>query len=145
MVTAEKFGMDTETLISNFEFLDDWEDRYTLLIDLGKKLPEIPEEYKTEENKVRGCMSQVWMITVVSQDHPPVIEFVADSDSHIVKGLIAVLLIVYSGKTLEEIRSVNIQEIFAALNLETHLSPNRRNGFYSMLERIRLLSESAAA
>lgn len=143
MATAQTFGMDTEKLISNFEFLDEWEDRYALLIDLAKKLPEIPDEYKTEENKVRGCMSQVWMVTQVDDSDPPVIEFIADSDSHIVKGLISVLLIVYSGKTAEEIRGIDIEDIFSKLNLASHLSPNRRNGFYAMLERIRNLSDAA--
>lgn len=140
MATAATLGMDTEKLISNFEFLDEWEERYALLIDLGKKLPEIPDELKTEENKVRGCMSQVWMVTHVNDESPPRIEFIADSDSHIVKGLIAVLLIIYSGKTAEEIRSIDIHNIFSKLNLENHLSPNRRNGFFAMLERIRHLS-----
>lgn len=144
MATAATLGMDSEKLISNFEFLDEWEDRYALLIDLGKKLPDMPDEFKTEENKVRGCMSQVWMVTNISFDTPPRIEFIADSDSHIVKGLIAVLLIVYSGKTAEEIRSVDIHDIFSKLNLESHLSPNRRNGFFAMLERIRHLSGIAA-
>lgn len=144
MATAKDFNMDTERLISNFEFLDDWEDRYALLLDLAKKLPDIPEEFKIEENKVRGCMSQVWMVTDVNDHDPPQIEFIADSDSHIVRGLIAVLLIIYSGKTAQEIRSIDIEGIFKKLNLTSHLSPNRRNGFYAMLERIRGLSDVAA-
>ncbi|MDP8245580.1 MAG: SufE family protein [Candidatus Hinthialibacter antarcticus] len=135
-------NMDLDHLYETFEFLDDWEERYRVIIDLGRKLPEMPEEQKTEETKVRGCMSQVWMITKKIDDAPPRYEFIADSDSHIVKGLIGVLQLAYSGKTLDEIREVKIEDIFARLGLDSHLSPNRRNGFFSMVERINLLASA---
>lgn len=134
--------MTLDRLYTTFEMLEDWEDRYRVIIDLGKKLPDFPEEGKIEENRIRGCVSQVWMIPRVSDEDPPRIEFIADSDSHIVKGLIAILMMVYSGKSSDEIRAINMEEIFQNLGLEEHLSPNRRNGFYSMVEWIRTLSKS---
>ncbi|MBI1387020.1 MAG: cysteine desulfuration protein SufE [bacterium] len=127
-------------LYETFEILDDWEERYRVIIDLGRHLPPMDEALKTEETKVRGCLSQVWMVTRVSDDDPVRYEIIADSDAHIVKGLIAILLMAYSGKTLDEIRSVDIDAVFEKLGLDQHLSPNRRNGFYSMVERIRTLS-----
>ncbi len=134
--------MDLVHLFETFEFLDDWEERYIVIIDLGKKLPEMPDELKTEQTKVRGCMSQVWMVTKKIEDTPPRYEFIADSDSHIVKGLIGVLQLAYSGKTLDEIREVNIEDVFHRLGLDNHLSPNRRNGFFSMVERINALAST---
>lgn len=134
--------MDLDHLIETFEFLDDWEERYRIIIDLGRKLPEMPEELKTDVTKVRGCVSQVWMVTKKSEDNPPRYEFIADSDSHIVKGLIGLLQLAYSGKTLDEIREVNIDTIFSRLGLDSHLSPNRRNGFFSMVERINALAKA---
>lgn len=133
--------MDLEHLYETFDFLDDWEERYRIIIDLGRKLPEMPEELKTEETKVRGCVSQVWMVTKKSEEEPARYEFIADSDSHIVKGLIGVLQLAYSGKTLDEIREVKIDDIFSRLGLDSHLSPNRRNGFFSMVERINALAK----
>ncbi len=133
-----------DRLYTTFEMLEDWEDRYRVILDLGNKLPEFPEEGKVEENRIRGCISQVWMIPQLSEDTPPKIDFIADSDSHIVKGLIAILRLVYSGKTQDEIREINMEEIFGRLGLEEHLSPNRRNGFYSMVEWIRTIAKGGA-
>ncbi len=133
-----------DELMENFEFLDDWEDRYRYIIDLGRKLPEMAEADKTEANKVRGCVSQVWMVSHQQAGEPPRLEFIADSDAHIVKGLIAILLAVYSGKTPDEILAVDIDEIFTQLGLEGHISPNRRNGFFSMVERIKTLARQKA-
>ncbi len=129
--------MNIEELLENFELLETWEDRYKYVIELGKKLPSMPEEYKTEESKVRGCMSQVWFRFLPSLSSPPRIEFLADSDAFIVKGLAAILHLIYSGKTKEEAMKINLDETFKKLGLESHLSMNRRNGFYSMAERIR--------
>ncbi|MBD3268173.1 cysteine desulfuration protein SufE [bacterium] len=136
--------MDLERLIETFDVIEDWEERYSILIDLGNKLPTLPEELKTQENKVEGCLSQVWMICNQTNDTPPRYEFIADSDSHIVKGLIAVLQAVFSGKTAEEIGNTDIHDIFNQLGLEQHLSPNRRNGFYAMVERIQSLAKEPA-
>ena len=126
--------MDLAELLETFEFLDDWEERYRLLIELGEEMPEFPEAEKTEDNKVKGCLSQVWMIHSVAGER---IEFQGDSDSAIVKGLIAVLHLMYSGKEKSAILNFPLEENFKKLGLEEHLSPNRRNGFFAMVERIR--------
>lgn len=128
--------MQADELIDNFSLFDDWEDRYRYLIDLGRKLEALPDEAKTEETRVEGCVSQVWMVSRVEAGDPPRIHFDADSDSQIVKGLIAVLKAVYDGKTSDEIRVADIDGVFAKLGLDKHLSPNRRNGFHAMVQRI---------
>ena len=125
--------MDTAELIENFSFLEDWEDRYGYLIELGKELPPLNEADKNEETKVEGCMSQVWLKTKVDGD---VLTFDGESDAHIVRGLIAVLRIILSGKTKKEIQQTDVEAIFKQLGLESHLSPTRRNGFFAMVERI---------
>lgn len=134
-----------EELIDNFSFLDDWEDRFRYLIDLGRKLPPMDEDLKTEETKVRGCTSQVWIIDEVKPGPPLTLHFVADSDAHIVKGLIAVLLEIYDGRTPEEILAVDIRDAIGRLGFQQHLSPNRANGLFSMVERIRALAVQEAA
>jgi cysteine desulfuration protein SufE len=132
-----------EELIDNFSFLDDWEDRFRYLIDLGRKLPPMDEALKTEETKVRGCTSQVWIVDEVKPgagSGPPTLHFVADSDAHIVKGLIAVLMEIYDGRTPEEVLAVDIRDAIGRLGFQQHLSPNRANGLFSMVERIRSLA-----
>lgn len=130
-------------LKENFELLDDWEDRYRYLIDLGRKLPVFPSALKTEAHKVRGCMSQVWMIPGRAAGDPARFAFAADSDAHIVKGLIAVLSILFSGKTRKEIAGTDTDAAFRALGLDQHLSPSRRNGLVSMVEKIRNYARAA--
>lgn len=125
-----------EEIESNFSFLD-WEDRYRYLIELGEGLDPLPEAYHTDEYKVDGCMSQVWLFPICKDG---VYTFLADSDALIVKGLIAVILSAYSGKTASEIQQVPIEKIFVDLGLEAHLSPTRRNGFFSMVNKIKQLS-----
>ena len=129
-----------DELRETFEFLPDWMDRYAVIIDLGKALPKSADDLYDEENKVTGCMSQVWLTHEVTEDEPPRFRFRGDSDAHIVKGLIALLFMAYSGKTAEEIRETDIKALFGRLGLESHLSMNRRNGFYAMVERIRSLA-----
>lgn len=129
--------MDLQRIADTFEMLDDWEDRYSLLIDLGRKLPEFPEAARTEENRVEGCTSNVWLLTRVTDDQPPRIEFQADSDAFIVKGLVAILLKAYSGKTAEEILDMDIESLFNELGLAQQLTPNRRDGFVAMVKRMR--------
>lgn len=132
-----------DDLVDDFDLFEDWEERYRYIVDLGKKLPEMPEETKTDENKVRGCMSQVWMTCQAdTAQSPPTLTFLADSDAFIVKGLIAVLLELYSGRTPPEILALDATEALTRLGLENHLSPNRRNGFVSMVERIRSNAET---
>ena len=128
--------MDLIELENDFELLSDWEDRYGYIIDLGKALPAMDEELKTDENKVRGCTSQVWLVeTADSTDES--FKFIADSDAIIVKGLVAILMLVYNGKSKAEIKEMSIEEVFTKLGLDSHLSVNRRNGFFSMVERIK--------
>lgn len=133
-----------EELKGNFELFDDWEDRYRYLIDLGRKLPAFPDTLKTEANKVRGCMSQVWMVSGHAAGDASHFAFAADSDAHIVKGLIAVLGILFSGKTPQEIARTDTDAAFRAIGLDQHLSPSRRNGLVSMVDKIRIYAQAAA-
>jgi len=137
--------MTMDELIDEFDALGDWEDQCSYLIDLGLQLPKLPASAKTEEHRVHGCQSNVWLVPQVKDGKPPVIEFVANSDAMIVNGLIAVLTILFSGRTPQEILDVDAREMFARLGLERHLSSQRRNGLYGMVERIRLLARQAAA
>ena len=127
-----------DELVENFELFDEWEDRYRFLIDLGKKLPPLDESQKIEFNKVHGCQSNVWLVAQPKPDQT--IDFVADSDSSIVRGLIAVLRELYSGQKAQDILSFNADTLFSRLGLDQHLSMGRRNGLYGMVERIKLLA-----
>lgn len=125
-------------IIENFAFLEDWEDRYRYLIELGKDLPQLAESEMTEDNRVKGCASQVWVVTSV--DHSglePVLSFKGQSDAHIVKGLVALTLALYSDKTAREILSIDALDLFRRLGLAEHLTPQRSNGVRSMVDRIR--------
>jgi cysteine desulfuration protein SufE len=137
--------MDVDELVENFAALGPWEDRYRYLIDLGRRLAPLPETERTEANKVRGCMSQVWLSATVQPGPPPRLELRGDSDAHIVKGLIALLFKLYAGRTPAEIVALDVKAVFERLGLENHITLNRRNGFYAMVERIRALAENAAA
>jgi cysteine desulfuration protein SufE len=138
-------GMNVDDLVESFAMLGEWEERYRYLIELGRKLPPLPEGERTEANKVRGCMSQVWLASTLLPGPPARLELRGDSDAHIVKGLIALLFKLYAGRTPREILALDAKSVFERLGLENHITMNRRNGFYSMVERIRLLAESAAA
>ena len=135
--------MTLDQIKDSFSFLDDWEDRYRFLIDLGRGLPPFPEHERTEANKVRGCASQVWMVAHLTDDAPPRLAIVGDSDAHIVKGLIAVLLQIFSGKSPAEILETDAKAILDELELAQHLSPMRANGLFSMVERIGELAREA--
>lgn len=126
-----------EELVENFALFDDWEERYGYLIELGKGLEPMDSALKTDVTLVQGCTSRVWL---VAREEGGAFHFTADSDAHIVRGLIAILLSSYQGKTAEEIRSVDVEAAFARIGLDQHLSPSRRNGFFSMVERIRALA-----
>lgn len=129
-------NISLEDVEETFDLMDDWEDRYRYLIELGRKLPPLPEGAQTEENKVRGCASQVWMVTGPDPEDEAKLVILGDSDAHIVKGLIAVLLLIFSGKTGAEIAAIDAREILERLGLAEHLSPMRTNGLFSMLQRI---------
>ncbi len=139
--------MSIDEIIGNFELLDEWDDRYRYIIELGRSLPDLPESARTESNKVQGCASQVWLETEVKSDgaNAPVLTFVGDSDAHIVKGLIAILLALYSGQPAQEILSRDAVALFHKLGLGEHLTPQRSNGFRSMVERIRRDAQAALA
>ncbi len=125
-------------ITSDFAVLDDWEDRYRYLIELGRALPPLPEEQRTDANKVRGCASQVWLATdSKTVDGKRVFTFVADSDAHIVRGLVAILHVVYEGRPLEEAITLDPDPIFAKFGLKEHLTPQRSNGLASMVARVR--------
>lgn len=136
--------MDIDELADTFELLGDWEERYRYLIELGRKLPPMPESEKDEAHKVRGCMSQVWLAHSLKEGQPTTLEFRGDSDAHIVKGLIALLLALTSGRTPQQILDTDIGAAFTRLGLENHISMNRRNGFFSMVERIRQMAAAHA-
>ena len=137
--------MTIDELKVEFQELGDWDDQCDYLIDLGRELPRLPESAKTEENRVHGCQSNVWLVADVKPTAPPVVEFLANSDAIIVNGLIAVLTILYSGRTPQEILDVDAREVFRELGLERHLSSQRRNGLYGMVTRIRQIASLALA
>ncbi len=118
--------------------------RYHYIIQLGRRLPPMPPELKTEETQVRGCMSPAWLAGGLEDGDPPVLRFVGDSESVIVKGLFAILAEVYNGQPPEDALSVDLSDIFERLKLGEALSPNRRNGFYSMVEKIRRVAATLA-
>jgi cysteine desulfuration protein SufE len=134
-----------DDIIETFDFLDDWEDRYKYVIDLGKELSPLPEAEKNDLNKVRGCVSQVWLVTEISKnaDGQPVITYRGDSDALIVQGLVAIVLALYSGKTAKDILDTDVDGLFGKLGLQEHLTPQRSNGLKSMVGRIRSDAENA--
>lgn len=138
--------MTIADLVSDFALLDDWEDRYRYVIELGRDLEPIDEAARNDVNKVRGCASQVWLQTSVEQNaEDPKLAFAGDSDAHIVRGLIAILFAVYSGRRASEILALDALDTFRKLGLHEHLTPQRSNGFASMVERIRTDARHALA
>ena len=134
----ESLPMTLDTIRSDFELLDEWEDRYRYVIELGRQLPPLPEAERNESNKVRGCASQVWLATHVDgAGDTAVLTFEGDSDAHIVKGLIAILLAIYQGRTAAEIPAIQTEKILGDLGLADHLTPQRSNGLKAMVGRIR--------
>ena len=134
---------ELEDLAQEFDFLDDWEDRYRYVIDLGRELAPLTDAERSEANKVRGCASQVWLVTEPQPDGSVV--FRGDSDAHIVRGLIAVLLRLFSGKRPQSILAFDAKAAFDRLGLSGHLSAQRSNGLASMAARIRRDAEALAA
>jgi cysteine desulfuration protein SufE len=139
--------MPIDEIIENFELLDEWDDRYRYLIELGRALPPLPEGARSDANKVPGCASQVWLSTSIKPNGSggPMLTFEGDSDAHIVRGLIAVLFALYSGKSAKDILSSDAIALFQQLGLREHLTPQRSNGFRSMVERIRRDANAAMA
>jgi len=126
-----------DDLIADFSFLDDWEDRYMHVIELGKNLAPLKGAERNDQTKVKGCVSQVWLVQDVSDAKPPVITYRGDSDAHIVKGLVAIVLTIFSGRTAKDIVDIDAARILAKLGLAEHLTPQRSNGLHAMIARIR--------
>ncbi len=139
--------MAIDEIIENFALLDEWDDRYRYLIELGRTLEPLPEPARNDANKVRGCASQVWLATDVKPNgaRGPVLNFVGDSDAHIVRGLIAILFALHSGQPARDILSTDAVALFERLGLREHLTPQRSNGFRSMVDRIRSDAQAALA
>ncbi|MEM1415535.1 MAG: SufE family protein [Myxococcota bacterium] len=129
-----------EELAESFELLDDWMDRYKTILDLGAELDPMEDGLKVDAHKVKGCMSQVWLVGTL--DAGGRMQFLADSDAHLVKGLIAIVLMLYGNKTPAEILETDHAPVLAELGLDKHLSPGRSNGLHSMIKRIRTLAEA---
>jgi len=130
---------DFDSIKDTVSFMDDWEARYAFLIDLGRHLPAYPENLRDEAHLVPGCVSRVWMAYGWDEDR---LKMDLDSDAHLVKGLLAVLVALYNGKTAAEIKAVAVEPAFEQLGLEGNLSPNRRNGFFAVASRIGQLAQT---
>ncbi|HEV2553815.1 MAG TPA: SufE family protein [Bosea sp. (in: a-proteobacteria)] len=136
-----------DEIVANFDLLEEWDDRYRYLIELGKGLDPLPEEAHSEANKVRGCASQVWLESQAEAGPGPQtrLSFRGDSDAHIVRGLVALTLAIYSGRTAAEIIATDAFATYEKLGLAAHLTPQRSNGVRSMIERIKSDARAAAA
>jgi cysteine desulfuration protein SufE len=139
--------MSIDEIIDNFSLLDEWDDRYRYVIELGRALAPLEDRERTEANKVQGCASQVWLATHVraNGNAEPVLDFEGDSDAHIVRGLIAILFAIYSGKPARDILATDAVDVFNRIGLREHLTPQRSNGFRSMVERMRSDARAALA
>ena len=137
--------MTINEIRDNFALLDDWDDRYRYVIELGRTLDPMPEAEHSAANKVQGCVSQVWLSKQIDRSGgEPSLNYLGDSDAHIVRGLIAILFAMFSGKRAGDILSTDAIAVFDRLGLREHLTPQRSNGFRSMVERIRADARAAA-
>ena len=137
--------MGIQNIIDDFGIIDEWDERYRYIIELGRKMPPFDEALRTDAVRVRGCASQVWLVSRRERiDGRDVMTFVGDSDAHIVRGLIAILLQLYSGSTPAEILAIDARGVLGSLGLDTHLSQQRSNGLFAMVERIRADARTAA-
>jgi cysteine desulfuration protein SufE len=139
--------MTIDDIIESFSLLDEWDDRYRYVIELGRGLPPLGASEHNDANKVQGCASQVWLVSRIAPNgaEGPVLTFLGDSDAHIVRGLIAILFAVFSGKHAREILATDAIALFEQLGLREHLTPQRSNGFRSMVERMRSDARAALA
>lgn len=134
-----------DSIREDFSFLDDWEDRYRYIIELGAGLSPYPEAARDDAHKVPGCVSQVWLHTSFGAGADPVITFLGDSDAHIVRGLVAIVLALFSGRRASEILATDAEGALREFGLDEHLTPQRANGLRSMIQRIRREAENASA
>ncbi len=147
MTTVAPASTPIDEIIENFSLLDDWDDRYRYVIELGRGLAPLEDADRTDTNKVQGCASQVWLATTSRPNGSagPELSFTGDSDAHIVRGLIAILFALYSGKSAADILAADAVVLFEQLGLREHLTPQRSNGFRSMVERIKRDARAALA
>lgn len=131
-----------DELVDIFDLLGDWDQRYAFIIDIGEGMPELPEALRTEDNKVKGCMSQVWISAYNKAGHPGQIYYHGECDTPVIKGVLSLLIQLCEGKTLKELQQLDVDEFFERLNLDEHLSPNRHVGVYAIVE---LMKQQAAA
>ncbi|MBA4784078.1 MAG: SufE family protein [Rhizobiales bacterium] len=130
--------MTLDDILDNFEFLDDWEDKYRYVIELGRQMPPFADDKRTAESKVEGCVSQVWLVKKIDLlNGKPVLTYQGDSDAHIVKGLVALVLSALSGRSASDILNFDMQALFDRIGLREHLTPQRSNGLNAMVNRIK--------
>jgi cysteine desulfuration protein SufE len=134
-----------QSIRDDFAFLDEWEDRYRYVIDLGEALPPFPESARDGAHKVQGCVSQVWLVSRRGEGADPVITFLGDSDAHIVRGLVAIMLALFSGRQASQIVVTDAEELMRSLGLDEHLTPQRANGLRAMVKRIKQDAQAALA
>ncbi|PSJ51086.1 SufE family protein [Kumtagia ephedrae] len=134
-----------ESIRDDFAFLEEWEDKYRYVIELGEALPAFPEAARDAEHKVPGCVSQVWLVSDRGDGADPVITFLGDSDAHIVRGLVAIMLALFSGRRASEIMAEDAEGLMRSLGLDEHLTPQRANGLRSMVKRIKQDAQVALA
>jgi cysteine desulfuration protein SufE len=132
-----------DTIRDDFAFLDEWEERYRYIIELGEALPPFPDEARDAAHKVQGCVSQVWLVTDKGPGPDPVVRFQGDSDAHIVRGLVAIMLALFSGNRASEIVTTDAEALMRSLGLDEHLTPQRANGLRSMVKRMKGDAEAA--
>lgn len=139
-------SLSIDQVLADFELLDDWEDRYRYVIELGRGLSPLPEAERTDANKVRGCASQVWLSThETTRDGRLRLVFSGDSDALIVKGLVAIVIALFDARTPEEIRSIDAEALFSRLDLRSHLTTQRSNGLRALVDRIKADADAALA
>ena len=134
-----------EELLEDFEFLDSWEDRYRYIIELGDELEDLDAELRVEENRVQGCVSNVWLLASFDASSPPQISFRADSDSQLVRGLVSILIMLCNDQPAPTVLALDVEDLFTRLELRNHLSRSRSNGLFSMVKRIRVLAAQGIA
>ena len=137
--------MNVQELMEAFQMLPDWEDRYKMIEDLGRHMPNLPEEQLTEENRIKDCNTQAWLIAHLSDEDPPKLVFQADAETSLVRGLMALMLLPFRDKTPEEVLGTDPEELFGPLGLESALSPTRRAGMEALMFRVRELAIEHAA
>lgn len=143
MIISDIMTTTIQTIRDDFSLLDEWEDRYRYVIELGEALPPFPDQQRNAANKVPGCVSQVWLTTECGSGANPAVTFTGDSDAHIVRGLVAIVLALFSGQTASKILETDAEATLKTLGLDEHLSPQRANGLRSMVKRIKRDAEAA--